>query len=620
MPTRTEPAGRLAASAAAGPPPARVPGNAWTAIEVAGVGELAPTATVSVVVSGPDPDGHLPLTLAALAGQTYPASLTEVVVEADEPAGLREAAGDVALELAPGGEGPGAAQGDVLVFVTAGSLPERELVEAHARWHHAVADAVSTGTVLRIDATGLGPADVREIQRDGGLEDILASRVAAEDADQAGLETFLERTHGLTERRPDLFRVALRGSLGVRSETLHAAGGPGEARDRRLARLDLAYRLDCAGCVFVPERAARSYSAYAEPWIAPLEPDEAADGEPPAGAWRADPRVASMIPVRGFRPRRSGRVFERPAMVVNVPAEDQGAAEVLGAVDGVLRGHLSDLVVRVQLPDGHPERALVEAACAPDRRVETGPPSKEGRSEAPYQVTMPATAVPDDRTFDAIHGLMTEAGLGVLRLSVPGRADRLPVLGARLAGRVGRRPIVEVVATGPLARARRVAAHQGEPVDTVLARLFGERRLDGGEVGIHRRGASGPEPEPEAAGDGAGGDGGDLAHERAEHLRYRARTATSQARVDRQAQRLFRERLRSGHERAQAERLEARLARVSPTYWVGWKAKRVGRRVAALLKRLWRRVEALRQPVYRVRRAAWVRWKARTVGRRGGGA
>ena len=162
---------------------------------------------------------------------------------------------------------------------------------------------------------------------------------------------------------------------------------------------------------------------------------------------------------------------------------------------------------------------------------------------------------------------------------------------------------MEAVATGPLARARRVAEHEGRPAEAVLAQLFGERRVDGAEVGLHRRGA--PEAEPTET--GALGPASDLAHERAEHLRYRARAATSQARLDRQAQRLFRERFRSGHERTRAERLEARLARTDPRYWVRWKARRGARRLAAAPKRVGRRVEGLRHPLYRLKRSATAR-------------
>jgi hypothetical protein len=591
-----------------------VPGNVWTAIDVADVGEFVPRATVSIVVSGPDPDGHLPLTLAALSEQTYPTSLRDVVVEAGagaaNEAALRAAAGELALELAAEGEAATSAKGQVVLLIPAGSLPGRELVEAHARWHDAVADAAVAGVTVRVDPRGLEPEAVREAQRGGELETLLASRHAGHDEDRAALEAFMERTHGLTERRPDLFRVAARGSLSVRGETLRAAGWRAGEQDPELARLDLAYRLDCRGCVFVPERAARSYGPYPEPWAhAPVEGEEAA--APPEGVRELRARAASAIPVRGFRPRGTGRMFARPMMAVDVVAADGGAREILDAIDAVLRGRLSDLTVRVLFPPGHPDRAVVEAACAAEPRVTVGATPPADAPDSPYLATMPLGALPGDETLDAVHEMMSEDAVGVLHVTVPSRAERLPLAGAEALQRVLRRPTLEIVATGARARAERVSAHSGEPVDAALARLFADRRVSGAAVGLSRRGAH----EPDSAEDDGLGPASDLAHERAEHLRYRAQAATSQARADRQAQRLFRERLRSGHERVRAERLEARLARVSPGYWVGWKARRVGRRVAAVPRRARARVEALRHPLYRARLAV----TARLARRRGGG-
>lgn len=613
VPTRTKLPDRAGPGAATSPPPAVVPGNVWTAIDVEDVGALRALETVSVVVSGPDREGHVALTVAALTEQTYPRSMMEVIVEAgsddgrDTPPVTED---DVAVKRSPAGAAIAMAEGAVVLFVPAGSVLDRELVEAHMRWHHAVSDAVSVGMARRLDAAGLAPEEVREAVRSDNVEELLRPRIATEDPEAAALEAFLERTHGLTERRPDLFRVAARGTVAGRSELLRAAGKAAAVRDHRLARLDLAYRLDCAGGLFVPERGALSYGAYPEPWIG-MPDAEGGITEEAAPVARADPHAASVIPVRGFRQRGTGRVFARPTMVVNVSGGRREAAEVLEAVDAVLRGHLSDLVVRVQLSAGHPERDVVEAACAADPRVEVAESSSEaaetstaGRPDVPYQATVPADALVGDETFDAIHGLMSAEGLGALHLTVPARVDGLPLARSRLAGRLLSRDTVDVVATGPLARARRVAAHEGETEGKVLARLFGVRRMDGRGLGIHRRVAS---SEPDPVLDGALGPASDLAHERAEHLRYRAKAATSQGRLDRQAQRLFRERFRSGHERTRAERLEARLARVDPRYWVRWKARRVVRRVAAQPRRLARRAGALREPLYRLKRAATAR-------------
>lgn len=569
VPAQSEPATQPAANPASTPPPAGVPGNRWTAIAVAEIGALSPSARVSVVISGDDPDDRLALTLAAVARQTYPASLTEVVVATDSASGeaaLRAAASGVDLRLdAPRGSGAAgggadAARGDVLIFLPAGALPDSTLIEAHARWHHAVQDAVSSGISRRIDARALQAADVERAARAGDLEGLVAPCLSGERADEDTLDAYLESTRDLTEWRPDLFRVAAQASVSMRAETYREAGGAGDVADERLARLDLAYRLDCLGCVFVPERAARTFDHYPDAAVA-AQGAAGSAGQDVAPA-SADQRVGGLIPAVGFRPRGTGRVFARPAMVVNVAVGEEGAAEILGTVDAVLRGRFQDLELRLTVAADHPEHHLIEEACAADPRIVLGPPSAEGRTECAHQVTLPAIAVPDDRTFEDIQELMTEEGMGALHVTVPGELPR--------------RAMVEAVATGPLARARRVAAVDGEEPEAVLGRLFGERWVSGVEVSIRRRGAA----EPQVTEHGPLAPATDLEHERTQHLRHSSRAATNQAKADRYAKRAARERLRAREERQRAERLEAEIAR------------RQASRLYALLRPL-RRIAAL---------------------------
>lgn len=580
MPTTRETGRGPAAGAAEAPPPARVTGNRWTAIEVDEPGALEPVASVSVVVLGDDPDRRLPLTLAALASQTYPASLTDVVLPSahagGDDASLREAAGDLIVTFAEadGGslsEPAAAARGDVLLFLPAGALPDRGLVKAHARWHHAVADAVSVGTSHGVDAGSLEVADVPRAQREGALDALLAPSLPPGRGDEEVLEKYLERTRELTERRPDLFRVAARGSVAMRAETYRAAVGaePTHALDQAMARLDLAYRLDCLGCVFVAERAARSFDHYPDTGPALRGAVDDLLEDQPVETARPDPRVADLIPAAGFRSRDSSRMHTRPAMVVNVAVGDEGAEEVLETVDGVLRGHFQDLELRLVGADEHPDRELIEQACASDPRIAIGPPSLAGRSLAAYQVSLPAVAVPDERTFEDIHELMTEEGMGALHVTVPGELPRLAM--------------VEAVATGPLARAERVAAVDGEDVEIVLGRLFGERWVSGVEVSIRRRGA----PEPQVTEHGPLSRATDLDHERAQRLRHSSRAATNQGKADRYAERAERDRLRARAERRRADAIEARIAHTeaSPAYTLMRPVRRLGGMLRARLRR-----------------------------------
>ena len=167
--------------------------------------------------------------------------------------------------------------------------------------------------------------------------------------------------------------------------------------------------------------------------------------------------------------------------------------------------------------------------------------------------------------------------------------------------------MVEVAATGPLARACRLSAHLrahepaapapeaavdmplvppggtgSAPPDAtdpavLLGSLFGERWVSGVEVSIRRRGAA----EPQVTEHGPLAAATDLDHERTQHLRHQGRADTLQSRADRFAQRAVRERLRARGERLRAERLEARLAELgeAPWYWRMRLARRLGRSI-----------------------------------------
>ena len=526
------------------PPPARVPGNLWTEIEAPALGALQAEAPVSVIVAGEDPEGHLPLTVAALSAQSYPAHLTELVL-VEASARERDFSAHAPELAVTHASSPEAASGEVLCFVAAGSIPAPALVEAHARWHHAVSDAVSVGRSPRIEAGSLSAAAVAEAARAGTLAELLEERLRDDDHDEA-LQAYLERTRGLTERQPDLFRVAAHDNVALRRDTYRAAGGLAAAPDDGLARLDLAFRLESSGCVFVPEPEALSYRPYPADGVALAT--HADDGH---GALAADARVASLIPVAGFRPRGSRRLQRRPAMVVNVPVGSESAEEVLETVDAILAGRFSDLELRLQVEDSHPERELIAEAVASDPRVALAPHSAAGRCESPLQVTFPAVAVPDERTFDDLHELMSADPIGALHVTVPGEPPR--------------NAMVEVLATGPLARARRLAEYCGEPWEVVLGRLFGERWISGVEVSLRRRGA----PEPHVTEHGPLAPATDLGHERTQHLRNRARADNLQARADRLAERAARERMRAYVERLRADRLEDALAETGPPplYW-----------------------------------------------------
>ncbi len=124
--------------------PVAVPRQEWTTVSVPELGTWSPTLTVTVVLPAKDCQGELDLTLAALAAQTYPAELMDVIVVDDdsaEPLRLPAVHPSAPACSAAAGDGHGsgrarhagaeAATSDVVLFLDADIVATRTHVEAH---------------------------------------------------------------------------------------------------------------------------------------------------------------------------------------------------------------------------------------------------------------------------------------------------------------------------------------------------------------------------------------------------------------------------------------------------------------------------------------------------------
>lgn len=211
---------------------------------------------------------------------------------------------------------------------------------------------------------------------------------------------------------------------------------------------------------------------------------------------------------------------------------------VLGAVDAALRSDRDGVAVCVAIGDDDPRAGVLRALCAADARVEVGP----GAPQAGLVFEMPARARPGPRTLSALAEALRDGDLGSVEVPLPGRYPALAGLGSRRK-----------------LRARGAGS--------------GTKTLRAAEVGLRSHAVrTAPPPPPK----------GDLATERAEHLRHRARSATMRARMDRHAHRLSRERLQTRHERARLRHAEQRLAATGPGQWVRWRARNVARRASGI--------------------------------------
>lgn len=461
-------------------PPAEVTQALWRDIEVAELGELEAQARVSMLLDGDAGTG-------ALAAQTYPAPLIDV------PAG-------------------GEPEGDVVIVVPPGAVPAPEFAEAHARWHHVAGDVVSLGPVA--------PAH-------------------AEADAQLGLVRDL--TRDLTDLGGGYHLAAADGTIAVSRELYDQAGGRGTAAPE-LWRLDLLYRLHCAGALFTVEPAARARGA-------------------PGGLARSVahavqsgtmlelelPEAAALVALPPFREPGSARRHARPAIVVNLRVDETTQAdEAVATIAGALAGRLGDLELRVQADDGHPAHQAIAEAVAGDPRASLEGTSLDEACDVPFQVTVPPAAALDPRTLADLHELALGEDAGALHVTVPGAAPE--------------DAMIEVVATAAWRRARRLAAETGEDPEALLGRLFGERWLSGVEISTRRHGVD----EPQVTEHGPLAAATDLDHERNAHLRFRARADDLDDRASLLAKRTLAERLRARDERRAAERAESRLDEAKP--------------------------------------------------------
>ena len=406
------------------PPPARVVDNRWPDVEIAAIGEWQPTRQVSVVIPYYQAPEALELTLAALARQTYPRALMQVLVVDDgsnpplvTPAGYGDLALSVVYQEDRGfglararNTGAAAAGGDILVFLDCDMVPEPTWLEAHARWHHAVADAVTQGFRKHVDFDGITSADVDRAAAGGNVGALFAGRVQEQPE---WIEQHIVRLDNLTSGADDLFRVVTGGNLGMRKDTFTATGGFDESFTQWGAEdTEFGFRAFTFGALIVPERSALCWHQG----LGTL-PDEAEK----RSLEEQRVRISHLIAERTFRRSVPGRSFRVPTALVRVAVDpDRSVDEVVAVVEEILGNRFHDLVVIVDLTPHHPDQVWLSRQFDGDPRVVVG-------VSVDPDAWFPHTPVridlsPDVKLLDRAVGRILDqlSGIGVLEVMVPG--------------------------------------------------------------------------------------------------------------------------------------------------------------------------------------------------------
>jgi glycosyltransferase involved in cell wall biosynthesis len=380
--------------------------NEWRALPTTELGAWTPTKSVSVVIPTWSADATLPFVLAALAAQTYPEHLLEVVVVDDgnpEPVSLPDVRqANTRLVRVETGWGRAnachtgalASDGDVIMWLDADMLAFREHVEAQLRWHHEIDYAVVLGTKRFVDPArlvGRSATDIRNAVASGEI-----ARTWDWDAEETHkwVEGMWRRTDDLTLAGPRAFRAHV-GATGSLTRELYEASG-GMATGLRLGEdMELGHRLAEAGGVLIPEHASRAWH---------LGQTHVMQHRDQINRYN-DAFLANLVPTMRPKRNRRGRRYDVPFLEVVLDGRGRSAVEVIGVVDAVLDSSLDDLRILVigdfdnltgerQSPLGDPrlEQRIVHRTYAGDQRVELVANVPEGRCRSPWRLTLDGLA------------------------------------------------------------------------------------------------------------------------------------------------------------------------------------------------------------------------------------
>ncbi len=392
------------------PPPASVRHNDWRGVDLEPPDTFVPVLPVSVVIPYYEAPEELARTLACLEMQSYPRDLFEVVIVDDGSRIPLEPPLDTPLDVRvlrqddrgfglarARNNGVRAAAHGIVLFLDCDVLPESGWLEAHARWHHAVSDAVTVGLVNHVSVEGLDADTLRD--RPGSLEELFSGRRVDRPVSN---ERILLMTDDLTSEDSDyLFSVVWGGNFGIRRDFYRLIGGSDESFTQWGGEdTELGYRAYAWGGLLVPVREALGW--HQGSW---------SEGRDEKDRWlylqRA--KIAQLIPHREFRGSGSRRIFEVPGHAVTLESDGVPAERVLESAERVLADRAHDLVLNVRMSDGSDDFVWLERHLGADPRVRVGPSpdSLDDFPSTPFHVVLHAGSALEP---DAVHRLRTELG------------------------------------------------------------------------------------------------------------------------------------------------------------------------------------------------------------------
>jgi GT2 family glycosyltransferase len=441
----------------AAPPP--IVGNDWSVLVPDSDATWTPSRRVSICIPTRNPGPGLVRTLRCLGAQTYPAELIEIVIADDGsdrpitvPDGLVHPASvvrqDSTLDFGAGQArnlAASAASGDILFFLDADVIPERQVVEAYARWFEGSELAAPLGLCRFVDVDGLDDDALVDLVASGAMEQHFHG---LDVDDQTWRERHFERLHDLRVESIDAFRVTIGATLAVSATQFRDVGGFPELGVRGVEDTAFGYRIHNNGGVLILDRDAVHWHQGRR--------NLSTDRRQEIDRVRA-PYVQSVIPVRGFRrgaPPADAPVPPVPIVRVHVRDDGPDADVTRRSVDADQSGNV----------------ALAEHGTASQDRFAT-------YDDAFVQVVLPPGVIWGATTTDRILDLFAQRGVGVVRAVDDGGS------------------VVDIARTRAVRRAVQVSPDD-EPF-TVASELFGVWWVDVEAIDI--TGATAPTPEDDDA-------------------------------------------------------------------------------------------------------------------------
>lgn len=448
----------------------RIVRNDYRALHPPVPGDWKPSLAVSVIVPAYGGQDELDLALAALAAQSYPPDLMEVVVVDDHSAPplrlpdlrpehtrLVTTAGDCWGSAHAVNTGAGHADGQVLLRLDADMVAFRDHVEQQLRWHHAADYLAVLGHKRFVDwePGRYTPGQVHEKVAAGEAEALFA----VEDAVPHWVENVIADTGGLVQHHPGIFRVFTGATNSVHRDLFKAAGGLDTAL-RLGSDTEFAYRLAQAGAVFVPETASSAWHLGMPQMV--QQWDE--------GRHQRVPYIAQRVPLHGMRRTAPPRAWRVPLMDVVIGVEDAAAADVDACVAPILAGQDARVTLVTGQGPAPQDRAsilagdgaqlrLIEEAYDGEARVRIAAETPGPDPVVPYRLLLPRPVPLHPKSIGRLLAAMERVDAGLVLADLPGG------------------PPARLERTAAFARARHITGGTG--LDQVVAGIWGADRYTG---------------------------------------------------------------------------------------------------------------------------------------------